>query len=453
MKYYLSLSVLAVSIVAVSCSYSPELNKTVVKGTITITDSLDASDDYSGIGVTLINRDSAENEADTLLDLTSDRSGYFEGLVQFPQKKTYELGFSRDGAKLGTVGAILAENDTLNIAGELPDLENTLTLQSREHDALKTLNRVENSFQRVSSFIRGGAIPDSMLVLEFDKWSNLYWEVFEKNKNTLASYLAAEQSAWLLSGWDDERMLKRIDQALPAEPIISVAMKLGTPYIAKSKGFEAASNYLDSLSQITTNESLQEAILRDKIKMYFDSSRVKEAKSLLNNYENEYAEKANSQEWAKRIRYDLNYLAPGVSAPEFTFVTADGDSINKEMLNGQVYILEISPLANKEYQADLDRTVVIHEIYKNYGLKIFTIPLDQSEITVNAFFEERRKVWPIAKLGSFNVQEIIEKFNITQVPTRLLIDKDGALIRKYVRDEFQDVIHGLNKAFRTSNPS
>lgn len=452
MKPYFFISALAVSVLAVSCSNEPDFNKTVVKGNFTVADSLDDSKDYSGIGITLISRDSAESDSDTLMNVRTDKAGYFESVVLFPEKKYYHVIFSRNNKNLGNMGVILADNDTLTIEGTLPDLKETITLQSREHEAIKTLDRVDKNFQRVAAFIRGGAVPDSMIAFEIDKWSNIYWELYQKNENTLASYFAVEKSAGLLNGLDDEKMLQRIDEALPADQIVSLALQLGKPYIAETKGFQAAAKYLDSLANITANESLKELVLRDKIKMYFDSSRVREAKTLLTDYETDYAT-TNSQEWAKRIRYDINYLAPGVSAPDFSFVSTEGDSINKEALNGQVFILEISPLANADYLEDLDRTTVIHEIYKNYGLKIFTIPLDQSEVTIDAFFEERSKVWPVAKIGTFDVQDIIEKFNVTQVPTRLLIDKNGVVVRKYVRGEFRDVIQGLNEVFKTTNPS
>jgi len=185
--------------------------------------------------------------------------------------------------------------------------------------------------------------------------------------------------------------------------------------------------------------------------MYFDSSRIGEAKDLLDEYEQDYSDSPSSKKWIRRIRYDLNYLAPGVDAPDFSFVTMEGDTVNNQNLTGSTYIIEISPLANFEYQNDYDRTMVIGEIYKNYGLKIFTIPLDQSEVTVNAFFDERRKAWPVAKLGSFDVQDVIQKFNVVQVPTRILIDENGVVIRKYERNEFSEVIQGLNRAFSDSN--
>ncbi len=454
MRPYSLIAALAVLLLISACSNEPKPLNTVVKGTITVTDSLDDSGDYSGIGISIINRDSTNTLTDTLYSAQTDTKGNFEGRVQFPDKRYYNLFINRNGADLGSMGVILADNDTLTVNAELPDVNKTMSLQSREQDAMKTYIRVDRSFQRVSAYVRSGAIPDSQILDEVKKWSDLYWQVFQKYDDTIASYLAAEKSAALLNNFYPEKMLSRIDSALPEDYMISVALQLGKPYIAEAKGFEAASGYLDSLAKISTTEKAREIVVRDKIKMYFDSSRVKEAKKLLTNYEEHYNEKPSSKKWAHRIRYDLNYLAPGVTAPDFSFITMDGDTVGNSTLKGSTYILEISPLANREYQDDYDRTLIIHQIYKNYGLKIFTLPLDRSEVTVHAFFQERRKDWPIARIGSFDVQDLIQKFNVVQVPTRFLIDRNGVLIRKYERGEFEDVIEGLNKAFKnTKSPS
>lgn len=434
-----------------ACSSEPRVPQTFVKGTITVSDSLDDSGDYSGIGITILNSDTAGTLSDTLFYSLTNKDGHFSGQVQFPERRYYPAIISRNNRDLQQIPVILAENDSLTIKMELPGIRETLELQSTEHEAMKTLNRVDRSFQRVGIYVRGGALSDSALFEEIKRWSDLFWEVYEKHENTLAASMAAEKSADLLNSWNKEEMLKRIDEALPEEYMIGVALNLGKPYIAESRGFEAASNYLDSLAQLTENSRIQEVIERNKIQLYFDSSKVKEAKKLLNAYETAYNESSASKKWARRIRYDLNYLAPGMNVPDFNFVTQSGDTITSSSLENEVYILEFSPLANAEYQNDYDRTLIIHEIYKNYGLKIFTIPLDRSEVTVNAFFEERRKGWPVAKIGTFDVQDIIQKFNVVQIPTRFLIDEDGIIIRKYERAEFEDVIQGLNRAFRNSN--
>lgn len=453
MRHYPYIFVVIILLMATACSNEPKPLQTVVQGTITVADSLDESGDFSGIGISIVTRDSANTLSDTLYHEVTDRSGNFEGVVQFPEKQYYMMFISRNDQVLSNMGVILADGDTLTITAQLPNINQTVSLQSREHEAMKTFVRVDQSFQRVSAYAMRGAIPDSQMLDEAKKWTDLYWEVYEKHPETIASYLAAEKSANLLNNWNPEEMLNRIDETLPEEYMVSVALNLAKPYIAEVQGFNAASNYLDSLAQIAREETTKEIVVRNKIKMYFDSSRVKQAKTLLTDYEQEYADNPASKKWARRIRYDLNYLAPGVQAPDFSFITMTGDTVSNSKLEGSTYILEISPLANAEYQNDFDRTVIIHEIYKNYGLKIYTIPLDQSELTIEGFFEERRKIWPVAKLGSFDVQNIIQKFNVVQVPTRFLIDQNGVLIRKYERGEFEDVIQGLNKAFRNNSPS
>lgn len=448
MKQYILL-LAAFCLITAACSNDPEPLETVVSGSFTVADSLDEEGDYSGIILTIVAPDSSGAMSDTLFSKRTDKSGDVQGKVLFPEKRYYTMIISRNGIDLGNMGVILASEDSLFVNGELPNLNESLTLSSREHDAMKTLVRVDKNFNRVSAFARSGALADSQIIDEIKKWTDLYWEVYSTHEGTVASYLAAEKSADLLNQWNKEEMLNRIDQTLPEPYMVSVALNLAKPHIAETKGFDAASKYLDSLARIS-NDELAEVVKRDKIMMYFDSSRVKEAKALLSEYERNYSS-SSSKKWARRIRYDLNYLAPGVTAPDFSFITMEGDTVSNSALQGDVYILEISPLANVQYQNDYDRTVIIHEIYKNYGLKIFTIPLDQSELTVEGFFEERRKVWPVAKMGSFDVQNIIQKFNVVQIPTRLLIDKNGTLIRKYERNEFEEVIQGLNQAFQENN--
>jgi glutathione peroxidase-family protein len=143
-------------------------------------------------------------------------------------------------------------------------------------------------------------------------------------------------------------------------------------------------------------------------------------------------------------------LAPGFRVPDFSFTTQEGDSINSSTLIGKPYIIEITPVASRLYQDQYDRTVVIHQIYQNYDLEIFTIPLDRSEVTVNAFFEERVKHWGVAAFGTFDIQKLIETFNVTDVPTRILVDQNGNIVRKYVASEFTDVIQGMNTVINQS---
>jgi glutathione peroxidase-family protein len=222
-------------------------------------------------------------------------------------------------------------------------------------------------------------------------------------------------------------------------------------YIAQQRGLNSATGYLDSLETLTDDEDALDLISRVRINILYDSSRVQEAKMLTDTYEDRFADDEESKEWVRNMRYDLNYLVPGVKAPDFDLITLDGDSVSNGSLSGNPFLLEITPLASGLYQQEYDRLVAIHEVYKNYGLQIITVPLDESEVTIEAFYETRGSHWPAARPDSYNVQELIEKFNIQQVPTWILIDGNGDVVKKYVSDEIEDIIQGLGNVF--SNPN
>ena len=138
-------------------------------------------------------------------------------------------------------------------------------------------------------------------------------------------------------------------------------------------------------------------------------------------------------------------LTPGLPIPEFEFITSEGDTVNNTSLLGNPYILEFTLMANPLYQQQYDESTVIFQLYNTEGLQYFTIPFDESVNTVIAFFEERDRFWSLADPPSFNRQEMIDKFNIQFYPTRILIDSEGNIVRKYIGEEFEGIIPGITE--------
>lgn len=433
-----------VTVFVANCSNDPEWETALLNGKITVADSIDSSKDYSGIEVMITYQNSINSGPDTLFSESTNKQGELKGKIEFPKKGVYPVYLYRNGNQVGATQFILSDNDTLTFSAELPGVSQTLQVNSREHRAMETFNRIDRNFKRVSAYISAGAVEDSLIYDEIFKWSDVYWEVAQKNKNTIASNLAASESVRLLNIINKPLMMERIDEALQEEGRIFVASNYGFPQVSRVNGIERGVSYLDSLASLTEDEEIILSLSQRKIEAYYDSSRVEEAKNSLQAFEKEYEDNVNAMEWAKNIGYDLAYLAPGYRVPEFNFITQEGDSVNASSLVGKPYILEITPVASRLYQNQYDRTVVIHQIYQNYDLEIFTIPLDRSEVTVNAFFEERVQHWSIAAFDSFDIQKLIETFNVTDVPTRILVDQKGNIVRKYVTTEFTDVIQGMS---------
>lgn len=446
--YYLKAFVLAI-LFGTGCSQKAEdtSKSAVVEGHFTVSDSVDASKDFSGIGLTIIKKDSANAQADTLFHQITDSTGFLSGAAHFPQKKQYPAFVSRNGRNIGRFGIILADNDTVRISAELPDLQQTLRIQSEEHTALEVYRRVDKNFQRIARLARLGRLQGDSLGTELNKWSNLYWQVYQDYKETLAGELAVSESIRLLQGWNNQAMMERVRAVQDKDEFTNLAATYGKKYLAENKGLDYTLSYLDTLQQITSRDDMSMRIKMERIKLLYDSARIDQAKEHLQAFKKQYDIDREAKKWVESISYDLNYLSPGDTIPPFSF-RVNGKTISRDSLLGTPYILEISTLANPLYQDQYDRTVVIHSLYKNFGLQVVTIPLDNSQVTTDAFFEERVRPWPVAPADAFDRQKLLERFNIQLIPTRFLIDKQGKIVRKYVGREYADIIQGIQSIIK-----
>ncbi|PAU95646.1 hypothetical protein CK503_00860 [Aliifodinibius salipaludis] len=441
--------VLAVGVISWGCSNESENKTAHISGNFTVSDSIDSSGDYSGIGFTIIKKDSANADADTLYHAVSDSNGSFSGMATFQEKRRYPLIISRNNRNLARSGVILAEDDSVFITGQLPNVRETLKIASREHNAMQTFQRLGKNFNRVMQLARAGQLKGDTLRDELQKWTNLYWDVYEEEEGTFASNFAAREAIKILEGFDKPQMMNRIRSVDNQDDLSDLGATFGKRYMAENKGLDSALVYLDSLSQITESPNSSKQIARQRIKLLYDSARVDQAQKELTTFKKAYPQDSTS-EWVESMSYDINYLSPGDTIPEFQF-SQNGKTISRDSLSGTPYILEVTQLSNRLYQEQFDRTVVIHSIYKNYGLEVITLPLDESQVTVDAFFEGRVKPWPVADAQAFDREELLEKFNIRLLPTRFLVDKNGQIIRKYVGNEFEDVIQGIQKIINKDN--
>jgi len=155
--------------------------------------------------------------------------------------------------------------------------------------------------------------------------------------------------------------------------------------------------------------------------------------------------------WFKNMRFELNELAPGMDVPNFEFTTVDERLVNQDSLLGNPYILEFALVANPLYQQQYDEAGVLYQIFQSQGLEYFTIAYDPAN-TIIGFFEERNRYWGLADPESFEQGRLLERFNIQYYPSRVLVDQQGKIVRKFVGEEFDDLIPAIN-AILNPNPN
>ncbi|WP_069131417.1 TlpA family protein disulfide reductase [Rhodohalobacter halophilus] len=438
----------------IGCSGSDsDLNEAFISGRITVDENVDSSGDYSDIELIVSFQRSGEQVRDTLFYAQTDEEGYFSGKATFERRDLYPVVVSRNQNTFGILNVVFADGDSVTINAQLPNVNETAEISSAENDVLRTFQRIERNFNRVAQYINIGAVSDDSVTIELQNWSDLYWQIYQENPGTLASELAGNMSVSILSGWNDSLMVERAENLMGAQNKLRTnGRSVMIDYYTETEGLDRALSFLNRVENLSPDRNDKMTIQMDRIELLYDSSRTQEASDYLNRFKESFSDVPLAMEWAENIGYDIEFLAPGSPFPNFTFETISGELISGENLSGSPYIIEFTRFDNRLYQQQFDRTVAIYQIYSNFGLDIITVPIATSPIAVEAFFTERDLYWHLVQPNSFDTEELIERFNISRVPTRFLVDTDGTIIRRYVGDEFREVVRGLQN-ITSQNPS
>ena len=425
---------------------------TYISGQITVDEQLDISGDYSGIELLVSFQNPNGEIRDTVFYAVTDVDGKYSGVARFSDRDIYPVIISRNRNTFAVQNMIFADGDSITFNAQLPNITQTSELSSKENKVYETLERVERNFNRVAQFINAGVIAADSVDIEIQKWSDIYWEIFEKNSGTYAAMIAGNTSISMLRGWNDSLMIDRSEELLQIEKYLGRASRSALiDYYSDQGDLNDILQFLDRLENVAESENQKMNIQIDRIEILYDSSRTREANQYLNTFRETYSDNRAAEEWAENIRYDLEFLTPGSPFPEFAFQLINGDSATTENLQGKPFLIEITRLDNTLYQQQYDRTVAIHQIYSNFGLEIITIPLSANFVTLEAFFSERNRLWGFVLPGSYDAEELFETLNLTQVPTRFLVNDRGEIIRRYIGNEYDEIVRGLQLIITQNN--
>jgi glutathione peroxidase-family protein len=108
-------------------------------------------------------------------------------------------------------------------------------------------------------------------------------------------------------------------------------------------------------------------------------------------------------------------------------------------------MIEFTRFDNPLYQQQYEQVVALYQVYRNYGLKVITVPIGANDVVFNAFFEERGMFWDVADPESFYAEELRIQYNLNRLPTRFLVNSQGNIVQRYEGTEFDRIIQGLQK--------
>lgn len=421
--------------------------ETSIRGKITVDESLDSTGDYSGISLNIVSI-GGERGVDTLFTAVTNIDGTFSGKARFNSKGEFTASISRYDIPLGAFAVILSDADPLTISAELPDIDGSLSISSNEHKAMDTYKRVESNYNRIVDFINSGAVEvtqDTIPVI-LNTWSDLFWSLRESHKGTLAADIGTLRSIEILGGYNDDKLIERVRQSIQDDSFYTAAKaKNGANALIRIESVDAALSFIDSVLEMNLSEDDRIALEMEQIEIKIDHGRENEAKEMLYAFKETYKNNDNLKEWVDVMVYDIEHVFPGLPVPEFSLQLHKGGRVQHSDLTGKVHLIEIVNFANTAYQTEHTLLGLMYEAYQDEGLEIVTIPIHDSRVTVNAFIEDKNVKWPVVSAGQFNSADIIQTFNLTVLPTRILVDTQGKIIRKYSGTNFAIIQNDIIK--------
>lgn len=122
-------------------------------------------------------------------------------------------------------------------------------------------------------------------------------------------------------------------------------------------------------------------------------------------------------------------IAPGQTPPEFVLPDLDGNEVTLADYKGKVVVLDLWATWCPPCRQEIPFLVSLYEEYKDQGLVVVGIGLDQGGASVIAPFVEQNEVtYPILVGG----QDVSVSYNVSGIPMTLMIDRDGRVASKDV---------------------
>lgn len=435
-------------LIFISGAFGPLLARqltTTVSGQITVDRNIDNTGDYSGIKVNIV-RLGGTYGVDTLYTAISNIDGTFSGTARFPERAEYLLTVSRYGISLATSAIVLQQDDPVNVTGELPHFDETKSITSGEQTAMATFRRVDRNYNRVVSFINSGAVEVTQDTIPklVRTWSDLFWSIRDSHPNTLAADIGTVRSLEILSGYDDQLLIRRAGESLTDKSLYtSRKTNLAAGAMNRVSGLRAALSFMESVMKGDIKKEDKLDIEMRGIEMLIEAGYGDEAKQKLTDFRRRNSDNATIANWVDILLYDIEHLFPGLPMPDFDYPLQKGGNVSHESMKGTLYLKEIVDLTNPYYQTEATILNLFFLEYKDKGLNVLSVPINRSPVAVNAFIDDRSLEWPVTRAAMMPVDDIIEKYNLTLIPTRFLVDENGTIIRKYSGTDIAVILNDI----------
>jgi peroxiredoxin len=415
---------------------SNSLVQSRLQGRITVSAEVDSIPDYRGFEV-LVVRQAPDGAVDTLGYDVTNQQGAFATDVYAPGPGIYPLIVRRRGSTVAATDYVIAEGDSAEVEMELP-LRRPITIRSTENSAW-------TAYQNTMALHREALIqnlrdttqtnPEGSMESRIQQTAQVLWSMRTTYPNTLGAAQSMAESITLLEGWNDSLVVARSKTIPPTNPRYVEVARAARRAAARLDGQAEALDVLRQLQEKALSPNQKAALQAEVVRAHIDSLEQDEALAAARSLAREYPDTPWSA-WAERAEYEVANLLPGMTAPVFQATTWEGEALSLTDLRGQPVVLEFYQPSNELYRGQLARRNALYEATRPADLRMISVSLQPDTLLNEAFFEGRELPGTHVVATEDLARELIEKYNIGSLPTRLFIDASGRIVDKYVGSAF-----------------
>jgi len=419
-----------------ACQQPDPSVQSYLEGRVVVDSDARSADEYGDFRVLVLRPDA--RQVDTLGYARTDQDGHFRMRITAPHRGIYSLSlWNRKGrTPLASTDYVVAPGDSATLQVELPLDQRSLRPESPENLALRSYRNVMAMHRRMlTRRLETDAYGFNVLVQNVRLTSSTLWSLQDRYPRTYAGQLAAVESLALLEGWNDSLVVARTRKIDPSTPHHAGAVRIARRAEARRHGHQAALDLLDTFEAQASQPQHQAGVEAARIQAFLDSMQVEAALSAAQQLR---AEHSNSQwaTWARRIQQEANRLQPGMTAPNLTFRTLDGDTRSLQELRGHPVVLEYYRPGTDLYKLKRPLRNALHEATRPDSVAFVSISLDPDSLANRAFLQNRHLPGHhvIAPHGSED--PLATRYNVVHVPTWVLIDGAGKIVDQYQASDF-----------------
>jgi peroxiredoxin len=397
----------------------------------------DSLSDYSGFEVIIASN--LRGDLDTLAVSVTDAEGQFSMRVGAQDRGIYPLMISRGGQTLTIEEIVIADGDSVRVTAAFPLDGRAVRIVSKENAAWTAYKNTKAQYNNgVLQLVQSNPdYSEQDMVRLLGQTSSILWSLQQTYPGTFGSMVANAEAVVMMEGWDDALAVSRaaeISQTHPSKVEIVRAVRRS---VARLEGQRAAVAFVRS--HITGEDPEKDAaLLAEVVVAHMDSLQQAEAVQVARELQAAYPNTAWN-EWAGNAIYESQNLLPGMAAPAFSLIDINGDVIDPEAFADQYYMLEFFTPTHPLFQEELGLRQAILNTLDESVFEAISISVDPDSAYNEALLDGRNLQGRFVFEPDGQESAVAVAYNVNLIPTRILVDPAGRIVKKYVGASLEEL--------------